>query len=99
MIGVGLMAGGRRGSSAPVQATASAQLARHYPVDYFLQPTDTGQRDVLVPTAVAQRSCAAARPSPPSAAVRLDSGQPAGSGSPVGAVDPVGRRSRAQASP
>jgi putative ABC transport system permease protein len=54
MIGVGLMSSAAVALET-VRATATNQLALHYPIDYVLQPTRTGQSSVGIPPAVGRQ--------------------------------------------
>jgi putative ABC transport system permease protein len=88
MIGVGLMASGSV-LTATAQRTATATMASHYPVDYLIQPADTGQ-DVTVPAAVPRR-LRADRTFAGVAEIRLDAGgRVDGASAVLGAVDPSG---------
>lgn len=89
MVGVGLMASASV-ALATIKATATEQLNQHYPVDYILQPTDTGDGSAGIPPEVAQRL--RGRPELPQvAAVRLDDGALDGREISLGTVDPAGR--------
>jgi putative ABC transport system permease protein len=89
MVGVGLMASASV-SLATVKATATGQLNQHYPVDYILQPTDTGNGPVGIPPEVAQRL--RGRPGLRDVAeVRQYDGTLDGHDATLGTVDPAGR--------
>jgi putative ABC transport system permease protein len=86
MVGVGLMTSASVALET-VRTTASDQLNLHYPVDYILQPTDTGNGRAGIPTDVAQRL----RPNPQLSSVaeiRFVDGALDGTGLTIGTVDP-----------
>ncbi|MEU7873356.1 FtsX-like permease family protein [Dactylosporangium sp. NPDC049140] len=93
MIGVGLMAGAVV-LTATIQATATAQLVSHYPVDFILQPADTGQRDVSVPPGAVAR-LRADRLLGAVGEVRLDTATSNGSRTQLGSFDPAALRTLA----
>jgi putative ABC transport system permease protein len=91
MIGVGLMSSATV-ALATVQATATNQLTLHYPVDYILQPTRTGQPGVGIPPAVAQQL--RSKPELDTVVeVRLDPATLDGQNALLGTVDPAGQAS------
>jgi putative ABC transport system permease protein len=89
MIGVGLMSAASV-SLATVRATATEQLNLHYPIDYALKGSDTGQGRAGIPTAVAQR-LRGNRALSTVAQVRLDDGSLDGQPLTLGTVDPTGQ--------
>jgi len=89
MVGVGLMASASV-SLATIKATATRQLNEHYPVDYILQPADTGNGPAGIPTEVAKRL--RGRPGLRDVAeVRQYGGAVDGTDATLGTVDPAGR--------
>jgi putative ABC transport system permease protein len=89
MVGVGLMASASV-ALATIKATATGQLNLHYPVDYILQPADTGNGPAGIPPEVAQRL--RGRPGLGAvAAVREVKGTLNGHGITLGTADPAGR--------
>ncbi len=88
MIGVGLMSSASV-ALATIRATANDQLTQHYPVDYILQTTGTGQQNAGIPAEVAHRI--AAQPGIATVAeVRLDHGAVDGRRLTIGTIDPNG---------
>jgi putative ABC transport system permease protein len=88
MIGVGLMASASV-LVATVRATAAAQIAANYPVDYIVLPAATGLGDSGVPPELAARLRARAQFAGV-AAVRADRATLDGRSTDLGAIDPGG---------
>ncbi|WP_345138280.1 ABC transporter permease [Dactylosporangium darangshiense] len=93
MIGIGLMSGSVV-LTATIQATATAQLVSHYPVDFIVQPADTGQRTVSVPPGAVAK-LRADRLLGAVGEVRLDLATSNGNRTQLGSLDPAALRSLA----
>jgi putative ABC transport system permease protein len=91
MIGIGLMAGGVV-LTETIRTTATAQLVSHYPVDYMLQPAETGQRNVSIP-AEAVAKLRADRTFAGVGEVRVDHATSNGRSTELGAIDPTALKS------